>query len=211
MKDMNKVKELINKLLAVTSENGATENEVITATLKVQQILAKYDMTMADIGEVNTDEIIEIGVDTSRDLWKYSLATVIADNFCCKVFALDKKITFYGYRRHCETATEVFNTIYNFGRKRASEIYKEYSRQGYNPKGIKNQFYIGFVAGVKNALEAQSRSLMVIIPEEVKQSYDKKMVGAHTMTTNMTYRKSDEVYDRGVAAGREIAGQKVIS
>lgn len=77
MKDMNKVKELINKLLAVTSENGATENEVITATLKVQQILAKYDMTMADIGEVNTDEIIEVGVDTSRDLWKYSLATLI--------------------------------------------------------------------------------------------------------------------------------------
>ena len=52
---------------------------------------------------------------------------------------------------------------------------------------------------------------MVIIPEEVKQSYNKKMVGARTMTTNMTYRKSDEVYDRGVAAGREIAGQKVIS
>ena len=81
MKDMNKVKELINKLLAVTSENGATENEVISATLKVQQILAKYDMTMADIGEVNTDEIIEAGVNTSRDLWKYSLATVIADNY----------------------------------------------------------------------------------------------------------------------------------
>lgn len=41
MKDMKKVQELINKLLAVTSENGATENEVITATTKVRELLAK--------------------------------------------------------------------------------------------------------------------------------------------------------------------------
>jgi hypothetical protein len=43
---LERVHALINKLLAITVENGATEAEAITATLKVQEILAKYDMEL---------------------------------------------------------------------------------------------------------------------------------------------------------------------
>ena len=41
---IEKVMKLINKLLAVTVENGATENEAIEAALKVQKLMAKYDI-----------------------------------------------------------------------------------------------------------------------------------------------------------------------
>ena len=211
MKDMTKVKELINKLLAVTVENGATENEVITATLKVQEILARYDMNMADVQVNEKEDIIKEQVDTKKDVWRLDLALIIANNFCCKVFLSRGRIVFYGYKRHCEVAKEVFTTIYNFGRKRASEIYKEYSRRGYDPKGIKNTFYMGFLAGVKNAFDVQSRALMIVVPQEVETAYATMMTGATTKKTNMTYKRNNEVYDRGVAAGREVAGQKVIA
>ena len=211
MKDMTKVKELINKLLAVTVENGATENEVITATLKVQEILAKYDMNMADVQVDEKEDIVREEVDTKKDVWRLDLALIIANNFCCKVFLSRGRIVFYGYKRHCEVAKDVFTTIYNFGRKRASEIYKEYSRQGYDPRGIKNTFYMGFLAGVKNAFDVQSRALMIVVPQEVETAYNHMMVGAKTKVSHMGCRNDDDVYDRGVAAGREVAGQKVIA
>lgn len=211
MKDMTKVRELINKLLAVTVENGATENEVITATLKVQEILAKYDMDIADVQVDETEDIVKEFVETKNDVWRFDLAMIVANNFCCKVFLSGGRITFYGYKRHCEVAKEVFTTIYNFGRKRASEIYKEYSRMGYDPKGIKNTFYIGFIHGVKNAFDVQSRALMIVVPQEVEKSYADMMRGCTTKKTNMSYKKNNDVYDRGVAAGKEVAGQKVIA
>ena len=88
-KKLEKVTELINKLLAVTVENGATENEAIEATLKVQQILAKYDMDMSQV-TTKAEKITTNEIKTSNDVWRTRLAKIIADNFCCKIFAMDR-------------------------------------------------------------------------------------------------------------------------
>ena len=210
MKDMKKVQELINKLLAVTSENGATENEVIIATTKVGEILAKYDMDMSDVVDIK-EEMQTASAETSNDRWKNTLGAIIAQNFGCKVYINGKNMVFYGYKRHCETAKEVFKAIYEFGRKRATEIYKEYSSIGRNVRGIKNQFYIGFVRGVKSAFDAQSRALVVITPPEVETEYKKFSANFKTIKNRISYRRDDDVYDRGVSAGREIASRKAIA
>lgn len=209
MKDMKKVQELINKLLAVTSENGATENEVITATTKVRELLAKYDMDMSDVVDIK-EEMQTASAETSNDKWKNTLGAVIAQNFGCKVYISGKNMVFYGYKRHCETAKEVFKAIYEFGRKRATEIYKEYNSIGRDVRGIKNQFYIGFVRGVKSAFDVQSRALMIITPPEVETEYRKFSVNFKTIKNRISYRRDDDIYDRGVNAGREIASRKAI-
>ena len=209
MKDMKKVQELINKLLAVTSENGATENEVITATTKVRELLAKYDMDMSDIVDIK-EEMKTASAETSNDKWKNTLGAIIAQNFGCKVYISGKNMVFYGYKRHCETAKEVFKAIYEFGRKRATEIYKEYNRAGIDVRGIKNQFYIGFVRGVKSAFDAQSRALVVVTPPEVETEYKKFSANFKTVKNRISYRRDDDVYDRGVSAGREVASRKAI-
>ena len=209
MKDMKKVQELINKLMAVTTENGATENEVITATTKVREILAKYDMDVSDVVDIK-EEMQTASAETSNDLWKNTLGAIIAQNFGCKVYISGKNMVFYGYKRHCETAKEVFKAIYEFGRKRATEIYKEYNRAGMDVRGLKNQFYIGFVNGVKSAFDVQSRALVVVTPLEVETEYKKFSAGFGKKTNRITYRKNDDVYDRGVNAGREVASRKAI-
>ena len=203
-----KVKALINKLLAVTIENGATENEAIEATLKVQRLLAKYDMEYADI-TTTAEDIITEECETSNDLWKNSLAVIVANNFCTKTYlSCNNHVIFYGYKRHCETAREVFIKLYNFGRKRATEIFKEYRNNNYNVKGIKNQFYMGFLDGVKSALEVQSRALMIVTPKEVVEKYNE--LGLQKKKTRITYNKDKTIYNRGYSAGREVASRKEI-
>ena len=206
---LEKVTELINKLLAVTVENGATENEAIEATLKVQQILAKYDMDMSQV-TTKAEKITTNEIKTSNDVWRTRLAKIIADNFCCKIYGAGNNIVFYGYKRHCETAGKVFETMYNFGRKRAKEIFKEYREAGYDVNGIKNNFYIGYCAGIKNALDAQSRALMIITPPEVVESFNDFTRGFRTIKRNITHSGRREIYNRGYNAGREIASQKNI-
>lgn len=210
---LDKVKELITKLLEVTVENGATENEAVEAALKVQKILAKYDMELADINMSNTEDIITEECNTSNDQWRTILASIIAKNFCTQVFSSGNSIVFYGYKRHCEVAKEVFMSLYNFGRKRATELFKEYRDAGRNVKGLKNQFYIGFVHGVDSALGVQSRELMVITPPEVVESFDNYCAGhgMRTVSRRVSYRRDSNAYDRGVASGRSAASRKELT
>ena len=216
---LDKVKELISKLLNVTAENGATENEVISATLKVQQILAKYDMELSDIDTDTKEDIIEDELDVTNTLWQRSLASIVAENFCVESFTRIRRvgrkkcysIVFYGYKRHCDVAKEVFKSLYAFGERRGKEIFQEYRAAGRDVHGIKNQFYIGYCRGVKSALDVQSRALMIVTPPEVKESYAEFTSACHMKSSSpIRYKPSSDVYERGVAAGRQAASRKEI-
>lgn len=64
---MEKVMNLIKKLMEVTTENGATENEAIEASLKAQRLMAKYDIELSQL-EDNAEAIVETEVKTSNDI-----------------------------------------------------------------------------------------------------------------------------------------------
>lgn len=205
--------DLVHKLLAVTTENGATENEAITAALKVQRILAKYDMKMSDVVEVDEKEpIVEHAFDAGHKSWKYSLAKVIADNFCCRVYTKNKSsVIFYGYERHSSVACEVFKSIYRYGNRKAAALYTRYSRSGRPTKGIQNQFLIGFVDGVKQALEKQCTALALVIPEEVQNAYTKDVLSkARCLKVTTNFTKDDSAYTEGVSAGRHSVQDRTL-
>ena len=206
---LEKVMNMVSQLLKVTTENGATENEAIEAALKVQKIMAKYDISLSDV-ECKSDDISEVEVKTSNDTWRIRLAVLIANNFCCKVYGKGVNICFYGYNRHTAVASEVFKSIYEFGRKRAKEVFKEYRDRGYDVHGIKNTFYLGFCDGVKNALDVQSRALMIITPPEVEEAFHVKMTGCRTKKANMKMARNSNVYAEGYAAGQEVTSHKTI-
>lgn len=205
---LEKVHALINKLLSVTEDNGATEAEAVSAALKVQKILAKYDMELSDLGET-TEDIIESTVKTSNDKWRIQLALIVAENFCTKVWLRGKNIIFYGYKRHTDIATEVYTNLYNFGRKRATEVFKEFRENGYNVQGIKNQFYIGYLNGIKSALDVQCRTLAIVTPTEVEEAYKQIKFNKRTNAT-FSYKPDYRAYDRGYNAGREAASRREI-
>lgn len=207
-----KVIDIINKLLTTAEDKGATENEALMAALKAQELMAKYNLTVEDIQTDYVDEIIECGVETGTgNSWKYVLANCVAPNFCCKVFAQNRtKIMFYGFRKNCEVACQVFRFLFNMGNKFATRCYFKVRNSGQNTKGVKNAFLLGYVQGVKSVLEKQCTALMLVVPQEVDEAYKTRMNNSRSIRPKISYTNEKEYYDDGYTTGRNTAQSRYL-
>lgn len=174
---MEKIIEKIKKLLNMTQENGASENEAMVAALRAQKLMAEYNINVADI-ETSDDSmtiIEESFVCGKGDKWKVRLAAIIAKNFRCKTYLINKsEVVFYGYESDAKIALNVFKFLFTTGNKLADKYYYEYYKNGENTRGVKNTFLLGFCQGINDVLGKQCVALMIVTPEEVKKSFDEK-------------------------------------
>lgn len=212
---VEKAIEIVRKLLAVVNDKGASEGESMTAALKAQEIMAKYNINLADVedeSESDSEEIVDFGVDVGKgNKWKYQLAMVIANNFCCKTYGCGSQmIFFYGYKKHAEVAKEVFTFLYNTGNKLADRYYAELYNRGESTKGVKNTFLLGYLKGIKSVLEKQCVALVLVVPQEVNKAFDEKMIGSRHKRTTMTSSGDRRAFDRGVSEGRSVANARSI-
>lgn len=210
---VEKAIEIVRKLLAVVNDKGASEGESMTAALKAQEIMAKYNINMADVeDESDSEEIVDFSIDVGKgNKWKYHLAMVIANNFCCKTYIHGSQmIFFYGYKKHAEVAKEVFTFLYNTGNKLADRYYAELYNRGESTKGVKNTFLLGYLKGIKSVLEKQCVALALVVPQEVNKAFDEKMIGSRHKKTTMTSSGDRRAFDRGVSEGRNVANARSI-
>lgn len=168
---MESILQKVKGLLAL-SGNNPSEAEATAAALKAQELIAKYNLTLTDV-EKETLEIAQAeyrtGVDKS---WKYGLARTVAANFRVEVYWIDRRVAvFYGYKQDTYVAVSVFEYLFKTGEKGARaacrKAYKDYGTE----TGVYFSYTRGFISGVKAALDAQSTALMVVTPQEVKDSY----------------------------------------
>ena len=208
---MEKVIEKIRKLLAMTEENGASENEAMIAALKAQKLMAEYNLTVADIDDKDAEnEIVEVGIDAgTKYKWKYRLANIIAVNFCCKVYVVNKReIVFYGYKNHADIAGEVFSFLFNTGIKLSCNYYYRCMKEGRETVGVKNTFLNGFCDGIKEVLGQQCRALMLVTPKDVEESFAEKMKGTTSLKATMKISRDAQAYDDGKLEGRFVANAR---
>lgn len=221
MKDIEKIITKIKNLLDLAN-NNPNENEALAASLKAQELLAKYNIEMADVkdAEFFKKEIVEQEADLGKNQskkWKVILASVIANNFYCKVFTRNKgkKVFFYGYQKDVEVATKTFETLFSIGNKLARKKYYEYRKAEKNTKGIMNAYLYGFVEGIKEALEKQSTALMVMTPKEVNEAFAEKTSGpgwrrerkaSIKISTDDAVRKAGKIDGKQTVAARSIKG-----
>lgn len=210
---IEKAIEIVRKLLATANDNGASENEAIMAALKAQEIMAKYDINVTDVeDESGSEEIIDSAIPVGNgNKWKYNLAHIVANNFCCKIYACGTQtIFFYGYKKHVDVAKEVFIYLYNTGNKLANRCYAEFYNKKQPTKGVKNDFLVGYCHGIKNVLEKQCTALALVIPKDVNESFDEKMKNAKTRRTNIKVNVNNEAYEKGVQEGKSVATARSI-
>lgn len=209
-----KALEKITKLLNVTTEKGASENEAILAAIQAQKLMALYDVEITDIGEDSEkDEIVESSFVTGTGAkWKYTLAQVIAKNFCCKVFTNGRNtIVFYGYKKNADVAREVFKFLFTAGNRFASNHYMRAYNKNENTKGIRNAFLDGYVSSIREVFEKQCTALMLVIPDEVNDAYNIKFAN-NKKVIRTGFRKStnEEHFNEGKLKGRDIANARYI-
>lgn len=195
----------INKLLALSDQSrNNSEQEAIAASLQVQKLLAKYNLSLADVTGERKDEpveqtIVDVGMGKK---WRYSLADAIADNFACKYFVVGREqIVFFGYKADIVAARRVFVYLFKVGNKLANQYAKKHREENYGADGIYNSFCKGFVAGVKKELDKQCTALAIVVQPKVQEEWD--AFSADFGTINSAIRATDrDAYDEGFVEGK---------
>jgi len=195
----------INKLLALSDQSrNNSEQEAIAASLQIQKLLAKYNLSLADVTGERPEEDVEesiADVGTGKK-WKYSLATAVADNFACKSYFLGhEQIVFYGYKADIIAARRVFVYLFKVGDKLANQYAKRYREEHGYADGIYNSFCKGFVAGVKKELDKQCTALAIVVQPKVQESW--KVFSANFGEMDATIQLNNaEAYEEGFIEGK---------
>lgn len=217
MSNMEKVLNKIKNLLDLAS-NNPNENEAMAAALKAQELMAKYDIDSSAVNSDNSENELYKARYTNSSKhemkkWKEVLASIIAKNFCCKVYFITgdgKDVVFYGYKKDAKIAVEVFKFLYETGNKLAVKYYNKCKKEGKQTKGIMNTYLIGFCDGIKEVLDKQCTALMIVVPKEVEESFEEMSSGWKSSTTRLKVTNNTEAYKDGKTDGRNTAQARSI-
>lgn len=209
-----KIIDKIRKVLEL-SKNNPSKEEAEAAALKAQKMLAEYHIEMADIESVSAiEEITEVQYYTGTgNKWKYSLASTIASNFRCCLYVINKSyVVFYGYETDAQVAKEVFENLFNLGKRLAGKEYDTYKRKYGTAPGVMNTFYVGFVDGIRSVLEKQCTALVLVVPQLVKDNFKEVTKGTSQIRSSLRYNSAmSGVYDRGYNSGRDAINARAIA
>lgn len=88
MSEKESVLKKIQKLLKMSEENGASENEAMTAAQKVNELLQEHNLSMSDISTDDSavEPIDKESFDTPRDKWKGWITAATAKLYFCTTY-----------------------------------------------------------------------------------------------------------------------------
>lgn len=163
--------EKIKKCLELAN-NNPNENEAKTALLQAQKLMAKYNVNVEiSEGGETIDYAEERCVHRYDAAYRKPLARVIADNFRCKFFYQGGKVVFFGRAVDARIAKEAFEYAYEFAMREGNRLEnKAYAEYG-TARGVHSSYTAGFIAGLKQALEAQCKALIIVTPQDVKDQF----------------------------------------
>ncbi len=215
-KDLKPIMEKIEKLLKITEENGATEGEVVMASLKAQRLMAKYHIDNLD-AEKKDEPIMRAIYNTPQgSLWKGLLGDVVARNYRCELLITSdyKSICFMGYRDDCTIARRIFKFLFDFACESSKKYCADNDIKG-NTTSIRNTFCSAFVKGVASELDAQCTALALTVPQRVSTEltniidYNRKnkiSFSNHNMSVSNDYGARKAGYNEGRNA---VRGQRL--
>lgn len=213
--DAEKIIQTIRKVLEL-SRNNPSQEEAKAAALKAQQLLAKYHIDIAEVEEIEPEEIYQAKVKLPTRKWKYILANIVADNFRCRYFYYGSQaVVFYGHKTDADVAAATFKFLFDMGHKSAASIAQKYFRETGSSSGIYNNYVHGFCNGLKEALDKQCTALMLVVPQDVNDEFESMISKGsfrEIQRSPMRSRHDEDVYRKGYAAGksamdsRELAG-----
>lgn len=212
---MEEIIKKIEKLLALAEKNP-NENEAMAAAAKAQEMIAKYNIDIANIG--SSEKKPEIGTSTHtipanyhyNRKWRYDLALIISRNFRCKVYVLGRDhVVFYGFKNDTKAALSVFSFLFTVGNKLAVKYYNEYKKSHWDTHGVLNMYLRGFCQGVADILDEQCQALMIVTPKEVEDAWVEKSKSFRgSVNASVKVNGDREAYNNGRQDGRTTMQSK---
>lgn len=193
----------INKLLALadTSRNNS-EEEARNAYSKAQALIAEYSLNMDELGHNEEQIVLMPATHSNNEGYRTRLATVLAQNFRCRVMMCGNTVNFLGYKTDAEVCVKVFNSAYRLSHNKGLKLEREARKAGLSTRGVANSYWIGFCNGLKEVLDEQCRALMIIVPDEVDKELKERAGGTYRGGMRNTWMRSEQ-YMQGRQDGRD--------
>lgn len=193
---MNKV----SKLLALAGNNPSQE-EANSAYLKAQKLIAEYNLNMDEFDAEKEEIVMILATHPNNNGYRTHLASIIAQNFRCRVIMHGTTVGFIGYKMDAEVCTQVFNHAYAVSRRGGQKREREARKNGYSAHGVFNSYVRGFIEGIREVLDEQCRALMIVVPDEVSEEVKRRAHGTFRGGMRQSsFYGSD--YDAGKQDGR---------
>lgn len=208
----------IKKLLALAEDKrNCSEAEVESAALKAQELIAKYNVSIASFNsdEEEKEEITysQLLVESHRK-WRFALSTVVSENFRCECFWTGNSyVSFFGHKTDAAAAKEVYKFLFNMGNKLGKREVRRMSDERGITEDVYNTFVAGFIIGLRQKFNEQCIALAIIESEEVKEEYKKFSKDFKKGSDkSFNYRKGlNNTLQNGINAGRSAMSKREIS
>lgn len=202
--DNTTVLNKVNKLLALSESSN--EFEASSALLKAQELLAKHNMTLADMEFENAGKDIlmygSVSTDYTSEPWRLKLASVIANHFKCYAIGRRKlnAILFIGL----ETDVSICQSIYAY----AVKFIEDYciSNRG-TKESYAKEYANGFIDGLDKKLSDQVKEnkweLALTKSDATKEAYEDFIKDCNIAQAKIPQpMKMTEAYENGYEDGR---------
>ena len=212
MTDLNKIAKKIQHLLDKTVANGASEAEAQNALLFAQKFMKKYNINQESLsGEEKISyslEACKVRVNP-RSKW---MCMIIADSFAVKAILSGGKICYFGRTMNVTAAKSALEFAHKVMEHGMTKACRNHGLSGTEDKGaslIYNAYAEGFLKGLKEALDAQTVALAIVVPEDVIQAFADRFPnmkkGRKSSWTRGNY--SDE-YEAGRRDGSQVMAKR---
>ena len=212
MTDMNKIADKIQALLDKTVANGASEAEAQTALKLAQKLMAKYNINQESL---NGEEKISYSLEpckvrvNPRSKW---MCLVIANSFAVKAIISGNRICYFGRSMNAvaaKSALEFAHKVMEHGMTKACRNHGLSGTESAGASLIYNAYAQGFINGLKEALDAQTVALAVVVPEDVKDKFAERFPNIQKGRSSSWKRGNyDEEYQQGHKDGSQAMNKR---
>lgn len=208
-----KIVNRIKKLLAL-SDNNSNPEEAKSALLKAQELMAKYGIEITN--DEDKPEYDQKCATTPKDKgFKAPLAVIIGENFRCKPIMVGKIVYFIGHKDDVKICIDAFNFAYKVAKKNGDKEYKRCKTEGLETKNVFNSYVMGFLKGLKEALDAQCQALMIIVPEDVNEEFTRRFPATKNYKGGIKNNKAtgfnSDSYVKGHKDGKNFGTKKQVT
>lgn len=186
--NVNKAKDLIEKLQKVAIDQASSESEVLIATKKIQDLCLKFHLELNEISSEETKRDIKdkIIFKSGRLLWyEETLIGMLKEFFLVSVYksrmGKDTSIHVMGF----EEDIIIYESIYLFLSNCMKSIFKKKKKE--NSDLDRNEFYMGFINSIKECLQInkdknKDKWEIVLVNDDLKAETDKLNLKKKTKT-----------------------------
>lgn len=207
---MEKIIERINKLLLL-SKNNQNEAEAMSALVKAQTLMVKYNIEERDCGmethRTAEEESTEI---VAKAQWEEWLFAIVCKNFRCQGYYREKVPVFIGLNMDVSIAISVYRYAHQFAERGADRLYRTMKKKNGTGRGVRTSYLKGFVIGLKKQFEENAKNelkdqaLILMVPTEVTDYYDELCQELRLRKFRDTKATSRTAYEKGYQDGKKI-------